>query len=105
MLYAGQQAAAAIAMQAAPSAVAGAAGAPSLNRNIVSGYDIEELVDASMGQCPMPTAPQYLDGFGMPLTRLASVMPVVAALPPPPPPPHLQPLAMVGNGMPPGMPP
>lgn len=39
--------------------------------NIVHGYDVEALVDAAMGIRPMPTAPVYLDGFGMPLTRLA----------------------------------
>lgn len=41
------------------------------NANIVHGYDVEELVSAAMGQRPMPTAPMYLDSFGMPLTRLA----------------------------------
>ena len=41
------------------------------NANIVNGYDVEALVDAALGQRPMPTAPTYLDAFGMPLTRLA----------------------------------
>jgi RNA recognition motif. (a.k.a. RRM, RBD, or RNP domain) len=41
------------------------------NANIVHGYDVEAIVDASMGRRPMPTAPMYLDSFGMPLTRLA----------------------------------
>ena len=41
------------------------------NANIVHGYDVEAIVDASMGLRPMPTAPMYLDSFGMPLTRLA----------------------------------
>ena len=41
------------------------------NANIVHGYDVEALVDAAMGQRPMPLAPVYLDSFGMPLTRLA----------------------------------
>lgn len=43
---------------------------------IVSGYDIEELVDAAMGLRPMPTTPKHLDQFGMPMTR-AATMPVV----------------------------
>jgi hypothetical protein len=84
------------AMEAAFPVPGGATGAPMLNRNIVSGYDIEELVDAAMDKCPMPTAPQYLDGFGMPMTRLAAIMPVVATLPPPPPP-----AAAAAVGMPP----
>ena len=48
------------------------------NANIVQGYDIEELVNAAMGQAPMPTAPTYLDAFGMPLTRMVAT-PVAAA--------------------------
>jgi hypothetical protein len=100
MPYAGPQAvAAALAAPIGGSVAAAAGGAPPLNRNIVSGYDIEELVDAAMGQCPMPVAPQYLDGFGMPMTRLAQVMPVVAALPPPPPPQQLPPPPAGGVGM------
>lgn len=47
---------------------------PDPHRTIISGYDIEELVDASMGLKPMPTAPQYLDPFtGQPLTRIVPV--------------------------------
>ena len=42
-----------------------------VHANIVHGYDVEALVDAAMGLRPMPTAPMYLDSFGMPLTRLA----------------------------------
>jgi len=45
-------------------------GVPS-QANIVNGYDIDVLVDAALGKCDMPTAPMYLDAFGMPLTRLA----------------------------------
>lgn len=59
------------------------------NANIVNGYDIEALVDAAMGQRPMPTAPMYFDSFGMPLTRLAPaplVAPPTAATPAPAPP-------------------
>ena len=52
------------------------------NANIVNGYDIEALVDAAMGQRPMPTAPMYLDSFGMPLTRLAPAGMVPAAATP-----------------------
>jgi len=48
------------------------------NANIVHGYDIEALVDAAMGQGTMPTAPVYLDSFGMPLTRLVAA-PLAAA--------------------------
>ena len=46
--------------------------------NIVQGYDIEALVSAAMGAAPMPTAPTYLDAFGMPLTRLVAT-PIAAA--------------------------
>lgn len=48
------------------------------NANIVQGYDIEALVNAAMGTAPMPTAPTYLDSFGMPLTRMVAT-PVAAA--------------------------
>ena len=48
-------------------------GAPPPDRNIVQGYDIEHLVDAAMGQCPMPTAPTYTDALGMPLTRIVQL--------------------------------
>lgn len=47
-------------------------GAPPPNRTIVAGYDVEYLVDASLGQCPMPTAIQYRDSFGMPLTQIVA---------------------------------
>lgn len=46
--------------------------------NIVQGYDIEALVSAAMGTAPMPTAPTYLDAFGMPLTRMVAT-PIAAA--------------------------
>lgn len=50
--------------------------------NIVAGYNVEELVDAAMGLKPMPTAPTYLDSFGLPLTRIATVvMPVIPMIP------------------------
>ena len=72
-------------MTAVPTAAAAAVAATTDNHggippnaNIVHGYDIEALVDAAMGQRPMPTAPMYLDSFGMPLTRLAPA-PLVAA--------------------------
>jgi splicing factor U2AF subunit len=67
----------------------GAAGLPGGQRTIVHGYDIEALVDAAMGQAPMPTMPTYTDAMGMPMTI---IVPLVmqqqqqqAALPPPPP--------------------
>lgn len=52
------------------SGVAPAPGQPPANRTIVHGYDIEALVDAAMGQTPMPTAPVYTDAMGVPLTRI-----------------------------------
>ena len=69
---------------AMPAGMANAAVAPAAlggippNANIVHGYDIETLVDAAMGKAPMPTAPMYLDSFGMPLTRMVAT-PVAAA--------------------------
>lgn len=45
-------------------------GQPPPNRTIVHGYDIEALVDAAMGQAPMPTSPVYTDAMGVPLTRI-----------------------------------
>ncbi|CAJ1915907.1 unnamed protein product [Cylindrotheca closterium] len=56
------------AVQAAP-----ATNAPPPGAIIIQGYDVEALVDAAMGQRPMPTAPMYLDQFGMPLTRAQPV--------------------------------
>jgi len=61
------------ALTVSPGAGAAAAtipGAPPPDRTIVTGYDVEELVDAAMGQKPMPTAPVYLDAMGIPLTRI-----------------------------------
>lgn len=58
--------------------VAGAAAGmvmPPLDRTIVAGYDVEAMVDAAMGQGSMPTAPQYLDAFGAPLTRIVPLLP------------------------------
>jgi len=73
--------------------------APPQDRTIVSGYDIEVLVDAALGQRPMPTAPQYMDGYGMPLTVvtnsvLSGASPVAAltnSVSPPPVPRNLPP--------------
>lgn len=66
-----------------PGAVASTAGAAALPQdvNIVSGYNIEELVDAAMGITPMPTAPTYLDQYGMPLTRIVHAVTPVLPLP------------------------
>ena len=47
-------------------------GAPPPDRNIVSGYDIEALIDAAMGKGTMPTAPVYMDAKGFPLTRIVA---------------------------------
>jgi hypothetical protein len=58
--------------------------------NIVHGYDVDVLVDAAMGKCAMPTAPMYLDSFGMPLTRLAPTPLVTAAAQVPAPSPQQQ---------------
>lgn len=58
--------------------VAGAAAGmvmPPLDRTIVAGYDVEAMVDAAMGKGSMPTAPQYLDAFGAPLTRIVPLLP------------------------------
>jgi RNA recognition motif. (a.k.a. RRM, RBD, or RNP domain) len=60
------------------AAAAVAEGVLPAHANIVHGYDVEALVDAAMGQRPMPTAPMYLDSFGMPLTRLAPTLLVAA---------------------------
>lgn len=58
--------------------------APRPDAVIINGYDIEALVDAAMGQRPMPTAPMHLDQFGMPITRTTGIMPPVAPAPLPP---------------------
>ena len=75
-------------MDTAPSVAAPATpqqgGAVPTNANIVHGYDVEALVDAAMGQRPMPTAPMYLDSFGVPLTRLIPAGMATAAATPPP---------------------
>lgn len=49
---------------------------------IVSGYDIETLVDAAMGLRPMPTAPMHLDQFGHPITRTPPIQPPQATTAP-----------------------
>ncbi|KAL7567405.1 hypothetical protein ACA910_010290 [Epithemia clementina (nom. ined.)] len=83
---------------AAAAAVALPRGAPPPDRTIVSGYDIEALVDAAMGQGIMPTAPMYMDALGQPLTRIVATTatPMTTTntlsmiLPPPPPPPPVR---------------
>jgi len=49
-----------------------------LDRTIVTGYDVEALVDAAMGLREMPSAPQFYDAMGQPLTRIvaAAVVPI-----------------------------
>jgi splicing factor U2AF subunit len=48
-------------------------GAVPVHHTIVTGYDVEQLVDAALGKVPMPLAPQYFDAAGMPLTRIVPV--------------------------------
>jgi hypothetical protein len=70
------------------AAVGGGTGPPMIpgvkpDAIIVSGYDIETLVDAAMGLRPMPTAPMHMDQFGLPMTRTPVIQPsqaVAAAL-------------------------
>jgi splicing factor U2AF subunit len=49
---------------------------PPPNHTVVTGYDVETLVDAAMGKAPMPVGPQYFDAFGQPLTRIVPVLPI-----------------------------
>ena len=45
-------------------------GAPPANHTIVSGFDVEQLVDAALGKVPMPLVPPYRDAMGLPLTSI-----------------------------------
>jgi RNA recognition motif-containing protein len=57
-------------------------GQPDMNhKTIVSGYDVEAIVDAAMGQGPMPQGPSYFDANGIPLTRIVPIIPGVTPLP------------------------
>ena len=56
-----------------PQVTNGASVAVASDAVIVSGYVIEELVDAAMGLRPMPTAPTHLDQFGIPITKMGAV--------------------------------
>ncbi|GKY97293.1 hypothetical protein MPSEU_000687700 [Mayamaea pseudoterrestris] len=56
-----------VAPMAAPVAVSGG---PPLTHSIVTGFDVEQLVDAALGKVPMPLVPQYRDAHGLPLTRI-----------------------------------
>lgn len=47
---------------------------PGTDAVIISGYDIETLVDAAMGLRQMPMAPTHLDQFGHPITRTSGVI-------------------------------
>jgi len=69
---------AALAAVAATGAVAPGGTAPPANHTVVQGYDVEELVDAALGQKPMPTAPRYFDAMGMPLTRVIPMALMIA---------------------------
>jgi hypothetical protein len=64
---------------------------------IVSGYEIDVLVDAALGLRPMPTAPMHLDQFGMPITRDA-IMPIAPLVMHHVPVPVLPPVATAGLG-------
>jgi RNA recognition motif-containing protein len=66
---------------AAPAVAAMAAGTgtgpkiPPPTHTVVTGYDVEELVDAALGRCPMPGAPSYFDvASGIPLTRIVPAL-------------------------------
>jgi RNA recognition motif. (a.k.a. RRM, RBD, or RNP domain) len=48
---------------------------PPPTHTVVTGYDVEELVDAALGRCPMPGAPSYFDvASGIPLTRIVPAL-------------------------------
>lgn len=48
---------------------------PPPTHTIVTGYDVEELVDAALGKRPMPLAPSYFDLVsGVPLTRIVPAL-------------------------------
>ena len=51
------------------------------HKTIVSGYDVEAIVDAAMGQGPMPQGPSYFDANGLPLNRIVPIIPGVTPLP------------------------
>jgi RNA recognition motif-containing protein len=54
-----------------------AGGQPSIqDKTIVSGYDVEALVDAAMGKSAMPQAPSYFDAYGQPVTRIFPIIPM-----------------------------
>lgn len=85
--------------QAAPS-VPGSSALPE-GANIVAGYDVEELVDAAMGQKPMPTVPKYLDHFGVPVTRITTVVaPPIPRIPTIPNVAPIHPIAPINGGAP-----
>jgi len=62
---------------------------------IIGGFEIDNLLDAAMGKCPMPTAPTHMDANGLPITRTGTFVALPGApmstdnvsVPPPPPPP------------------
>ena len=51
------------------------------HKTIVSGYDVDAIVDAAMGQGAMPQGPSYFDPNGLPLTRIVPIIPGVTPLP------------------------
>jgi hypothetical protein len=55
---------------------------PPPNHTVVTGYDVEELVDAALGRSPMPTTPSYFDPVsGIPLTRVVPALWSAAVVP------------------------
>lgn len=58
--------------------------APRPDAIIIQGYDVEALVDAAMGERPMPTAPMHIDQFGVPITRTGPTATIPSVLPQPP---------------------
>jgi hypothetical protein len=48
---------------------------PPPTHTVVTGYDVEKLVDAALGRCPMPMAPSHFDvASGIPLTRIVPAL-------------------------------
>jgi RNA recognition motif. (a.k.a. RRM, RBD, or RNP domain) len=71
-----------------PSSVTTASGGgfgtvPGHDKTIVAGYDVEALVDAAMGQGPMPAGPTYFDAYQQPLTRVMPILPFANVARPP----------------------
>lgn len=70
---------------AAPPTLPPPGSAPPPNHTIVSGFDVEALVDAAVGKGPMPMRPIYFDALNQPLTRIVPVTATLMDAPAPPP--------------------